>query len=100
MTQPVLDFTASVPPVDSHVLEPGEIRRLAGQNLRILERLQRGAATNKGLSRLSLKYTSRVSDLRKAGYVITAYQCHGGLTIYRLGKRADCACEESAEVRK
>lgn len=72
---------------DSHVTEPSELRRLSGQNLRILERLQRGPATNRELAAISLKYTSRVSDLRAAGYDVQADRKAGGLTVYRLGER-------------
>ncbi|NLX57310.1 MAG: hypothetical protein GXY58_19545 [Planctomycetaceae bacterium] len=42
--------------------------RLTGQNAAILERLKRGPATNRELAAISLKYTSRISDLRAAGY--------------------------------
>ncbi len=55
-------------PRDSFVTDPSEIRRLTGQAAAILARLQRGPATARELSALSLKYTSRVSDLRAAGY--------------------------------
>lgn len=59
MTQPSFLFAR-----DSHVTEPSELQRLNGQNRRILERLQQGPATNKELSEISLKYTSRISDVR------------------------------------
>ena len=71
---------------DSHVVVPDDLRRLSGQNLAILERLQRGPATNRELAALSLKYTSRISDLRAAGYDVQAERHEGGLTIYRLTK--------------
>ena len=58
--------------------------RLRGQNAAILERLKRGPATNTELAGLSLKYTSRISDIRKAGYQITNRRLEGGLTVYEL----------------
>lgn len=58
--------------------------RLAGQNLAILERLRQGPATNAELAELSLKYTSRCSDLRKAGYTIVCERRSGGVCVYRL----------------
>ena len=64
MSTPLFDIIVR----DSHVLEPVEQRRLAGQNLAILQALQRGPCTNRQLAGLSLKYTSRISDLRRAGY--------------------------------
>jgi hypothetical protein len=59
MTQPsIIDV------IDSHVVEPAEQVRLAGQSARILARLEQGPATNRELAEISLKYTSRVSDVR------------------------------------
>jgi hypothetical protein len=50
---------------------PGEARgRLSRQCELILERLRRGPALNAELAEISLKYTSRISDLRKAGYCV------------------------------
>jgi hypothetical protein len=72
MTQSHFLFAQDAPlPVDTHVTAPAEIRRLSSQNARILERLQKGPASNYELAQISLKYTSRLSDLRKAGYVVT-----------------------------
>lgn len=56
-------------PRDPNVTETEELR-LKGQNLRILERLQEGPASNKELAQISLKYTSRISDLRAKGFII------------------------------
>ena len=84
MTQPDL-LTAYVPVRDSHVTQPAEVKRLAGQSLRIVQRLQQGPATNRELSQISLKYTSRCSDLKKAGYDIRAERGYEpGLWIYTL----------------
>jgi len=66
---------------------PRESRlRLNSQAQRILELLRQGPATNHELADISLKYTSRVSDLRKAGYVIemVAHDFHTGKTVYEL----------------
>lgn len=83
MTQPSLNF--AILPSDTFVTAPAEIRRLSGQNKRILERLQAGPATARELAALSLKYTSRVSDLRKRGYVIRCDEDQtSGQSWYRL----------------
>lgn len=82
MTQPALDFT--VPVRDSHVVQPAEVRRLAGQSLRIVQRLQQGRASNFELAQIALKYTSRISDLRKAGYVIRCERYPQGVSFYLL----------------
>lgn len=70
---------------DSRVTDETEHRRLSSQSLRILHRLQQGPATARELSVLSLKYTSRVSDLRKAGYVVQCeHDTATGRSVYRL----------------
>lgn len=71
------------PPRDPHV-SADDRPRLTGQNAAILERLRRGPATNRDLAEISLKYTSRVSDLRAAGYRIACERRPGGLSIYTL----------------
>lgn len=59
--------------------------RLTGQNAAILARLTRGPVTNAELARdYSLKYTSRLSDLRAAGYAIKCDRLKDGLTRYTL----------------
>ena len=63
---------------------PADRARLSGQSVRILAALRLGPATNSQLSCLALKYTSRISDLRKAGYRITCTRVSGGTMIYRL----------------
>lgn len=83
MTQPDL-LSAYVPPCDSHVLAPGEQQRLSGQNRKILLRLQQGPATNVELSAIALKYTSRVHDIRSAGFAITCERFPRGLAVYTL----------------
>jgi hypothetical protein len=72
-------------PRDSHVTDPAELRRLTGQSAAILARLQRGPATARELSALSLKYTSRISDLRKAGYDVRCREdAETGVSTYTL----------------
>lgn len=75
MTQ--LDLLTSGPtasPVRCSAAVPAEAKgRLSQQAQRILDRLQRGPATNKELAGMSLKYTSRLSDIRKAGYTIVCF---------------------------
>jgi hypothetical protein len=88
MTQPRMNFAEDVIlPSDSHVVEPAEVNRLASQNQQILARLKRGPATNVELAGISLKYTGRISDLRKVGHVITPERVKGGVTIYRLEQK-------------
>lgn len=60
--------------------------RLSAQCQTILARLQSGPATNTELAAIALKYTSRISDLRKAGYSVTNKRQSGGVTVYTLGQ--------------
>ena len=64
----------------------GEAPRLGRQCAAILARLNRGPATNADLAVISLKYTSRISDLRAAGFQVEAYDRDRttGLCWYRL----------------
>ena len=78
-----LNIFDHLPATDPNALE-SDRPRLAGQNAAILERLREGPATNEELARLSLKYTSRLSDLRKAGYEIECKRGKGGLNTYEL----------------
>lgn len=68
------------------MLTQDEQTRLSRQCADILARLQQGPATNDELSRISRKYTSRISDLRQRGYVVicTRQDHKSGLTEYRL----------------
>ena len=62
-------------------------KRLSGQNAAILSRLRIGPATNTALATISLKYTSRISDLRAAGHTIRCTrQYDSGVTFYELVK--------------
>ena len=58
-----------LPPTDPNV-RPADVKRLTGQNAAVLSRLRAGPATNAELAAIALKYTSRVSDLRKAGFTV------------------------------
>ena len=68
-----------------------EIARLSNQCRAILERLQRGPATNNELAAISRKYTGRISDLRAAGIGVECYKQDrpSGLSWYRLAKRPE-----------
>jgi hypothetical protein len=74
---------ASPPPTDPHVVADDE-QRLTGQNRTILYMLRQRPHTNDELSEIALKYSSRISDLRAAGYTITATRQKGGVFIYTL----------------
>jgi hypothetical protein len=65
---------------------PVERRRLSGQCMDMLKLLRRGRVTNSTLSKISLKYTGRISDLRKAGYDIRCVERDraSGLSWYEL----------------
>ena len=58
--------------------------RLDSQCDRMLARLQKGAATNVELAGISLKYTSRITDLRQLGHTIDCEKQRNGVTVYRL----------------
>lgn len=74
-----------IEPRDTHVV-PAERPRLSGQNGRILELLKHRRATNTELATISRKYTSRISDIRKAGYDVRVVERDHktGLTVYEL----------------
>lgn len=63
-----------------------EKKRTGSQCDAILARLQEGAATNHELAEISLKYTSRVSDLRKRGVNVECVEINRetGLSVYRI----------------
>jgi hypothetical protein len=89
MTQPGFTFARDeMLPTDTHVTEPVEVRRLAGQISRILARLKEGPATARELSDISLNYRARLSDLRKHGYVIRCDEDFStGKSLYTLERR-------------
>jgi len=67
-------------------MRPDEQARLDSQTDRILARLEAGPVANTELAAISLKYTSRVSDLRARGLVVECYdRDHAtGVCWYRL----------------
>lgn len=78
----LLNDTPIFPQPPSLAAEAG---RLSSQCETILKRLQQGPATNRELSEIALKYTSRISDLRKAGYnVVLVSRDASGLATYEL----------------
>jgi len=68
-------------------------KMLTGQNAEILRLLREGPQTNVRLAGVSLKYTSRISDLRawlrvnEPGTSIACARLEGGLTSYSLVSR-------------
>ena len=64
--------------------DAADVPRLSKQCLAILERLKRGRATNADLVIIALKYTGRISDLRKAGYDIRVVDKDAGTFTYAL----------------
>lgn len=92
MRQPVMPgmFSRDVAPVlptDPRVSK-AEQPRLSRQELAILERLEQGDATNRELAALALKYTSRISTIRKAGYDVRVVERNqvSGFVRYHLVK--------------
>ncbi len=80
-------------PVRGEASEPIVVGTVADQKKRtstqcdaILARLREGSATNFELSEISLKYTGRISDLRKLGHDIECVHRNKvtGLTLYRI----------------
>lgn len=63
-----------------------EKKRLSAQANRIVELLRERPRTNDELSRVSRKYTSRISDIRKAGYDIRCvhHNHETGVTVYQI----------------
>ena len=77
----------ALPPIRANkTVHLAEAPRLSKQCGLILERLKQGRATNRELASLSMKYTSRVSDLRAAGYVVEVVERNHdtGLNVYEL----------------
>lgn len=59
-------------------------QRTATQQELILERLRCGSATNEELTKIGLRYSARIYDLRRKGYDIDTKTLKGGLVQYRL----------------
>lgn len=79
--------------VDS-VQEP----RLTAHNEVILEMLRKGVVTNVEIARVSKNHTARISNLRKAGFVIKCefIDRKTGLTQYKLLGRKETAAPVAA----
>lgn len=69
-----------------HTVKSDEAPRLSAQCQAILDRLKTGPVTNKELAGISLKYTGRISDLRKNGFTVECFvRDHtSGVSWYRL----------------
>lgn len=62
--------------------------KMSAQCAVILAQLRQGPATSLELSKLSLKYTSRISDLRKSGHKIKALRDTLGNWTYVLEEQS------------
>ena len=83
MTQPDL-FNQPVP-IPSRA--PAAMRpRLSRQCEELLAMLRRGDLSNDQMARVARKYTSRISELRQAGYDVrpVSHNHATGLVVYRL----------------
>ena len=69
----------------AHGVPEEDKTRAETQCSKIHEMLKSGPCTNRQLSQVSMKYTSRISDLRKQGVNIPKPEnLGGGLTEYRI----------------
>lgn len=66
-----------------------ELERRKSQTKRILDRIKQGDATNVDLARIGTRYTERVRELRKEGFVILAHYEKPGLWRYILKGHKD-----------
>jgi hypothetical protein len=64
-------------------VDPRDQARLSRQCLAILKRLREGPATSAELAGIALKYTGRISDLRRNGFAISSKRDGGGF-LYTL----------------
>lgn len=73
-------------PVENHKVPAASRQRLSAQCVAILDLLRQGVTTNDDMSKVSRKYTSRVSDLRAAGYDVRCFSLDHktGLAWYRF----------------
>lgn len=79
----LFDVLDRLPATDPNVRDDAK-KRLSGQNRKILDRLIEGPTRLRELSLIAAKYTSRISDLRKAGCVIECREQPDGNSIYTL----------------
>jgi hypothetical protein len=68
-----------------------EVPRFVTQCNRILARLREGPTSNSELAGIALKYTGRISELRKCGHtiVVVSRDRKTGLTWYALREEND-----------
>ena len=81
------ESTPALPPIRvNKTVHLAEAPRLSKQCGKILERLKLGRASNFELAEFALKYTSRISDLRAAGYMIDVVEKdhESGRRVYEL----------------
>lgn len=71
-------------PTSARQVTKRDQQRLSGQCRQMLDVLRAGPSTNQRLAEIALKYTSRISDLRLVGYVITCDRVGDGITRYTL----------------
>lgn len=75
---------ADLPPCDPNI-DRADVPRVTGQNAAILALLrEKREVPNYELAEIALKYSGRVSDLRKCGYDIRVVRRDGGTRWYRL----------------
>jgi hypothetical protein len=90
MTQQLCLLDLAEPPkktprrVGPQIVTTVDEQRLSGQCARILALLRIAPQLNSTIATVSLKYTSRISDLRAAGYTIKCERVADGLTRYHL----------------
>ncbi|MCE5277177.1 MAG: hypothetical protein ABFD92_16740 [Planctomycetaceae bacterium] len=76
--------------IEPHVADAADKARLTDQNARVLERLRQGPATGVELAAISLKYTSRVSEVRaylaRCGMTVVCRRHQGGQSVYLIEK--------------
>ena len=73
-----------------------EKHRLMNQCERILERLRHGIVSNHELAAIALKYSSRISELRKRGWIIRvcSRDWKSGIAFYEL-----CGMQQERQER-
>ena len=84
--------------MNAATITPQDRERLSHQCALILARLEQGSASNRELAAISLKYTSRVSDLREAGYSIDCVRGRDGLNVYVLVPRVPSVPAQQMEM--
>jgi len=85
MRQAKLKFEkeGGVIPFDPNVPDPKERPRLSKQCKIVLDRLRSGPATNYDLAAIALKYSARISDIRRAGIAVQNFK-RGSLSLFQL----------------